>query len=329
MWNDFHWIVKYLIMLSVGTILSLSLLGLSKPSILKLLGGLPFLSPNWLSIWRAPIVGAGILTYILGDNQSSRLIGYLLIVLGLTLDRIDGKMAKSLICRLKKVPYPLDKIARGVHLSQGRLCAWYKISGQKEYLIVIEDWVTQLLPTHTKIPMFKLHRDTSLPAQKQLKLMLTHMGEWLDPLIDKINYHPLLVWAAFKGYLSITLVVLMLVFDFISTIIREPFLSLRWFKILQPYVKEAKASAFGKTKVVWQICTVLSIIPVTSDWLTKKEAEYSFYISSFFLGLGVVSGILSVISRLSLRLYLMKVPVFKRIYKDLEEVYEHKVSEKD
>lgn len=327
MWNDFHWSIKFLMMLGIGTAMSLSMLFGSKPSILKLLGGLPFLSPNWLSIWRAPIVGAGVSTYILSDTQSSRLTGFLLIVFGLTLDRIDGKMAKSLICRLKKVPYPLGGKSKGHNLSKGRLCAWYQERAQ-ENLVVIEDWVTQLLPSHTKFPMFKLIRDKAQPAQKQLKLELTHMGEWLDPLIDKINYHPLLVWAAFKDYLSATLVVLMLFFDFISTIIREPFLSLRWLKILQPYIKEAKASAFGKTKVVWQICTVLSIIPVTSNWLTKEEAEYSFYISSSFLGLGVISGILSVISRLSFKSYLMKVPGFKNFYKDMEKLYEHDVTEK-
>jgi len=62
------------------------------PFILKWVGRQRFGSPNWLSVWRLPITWTGYVIFFCLDP----FIGFMVAVGGVTLDRIDGKVAKLL-----------------------------------------------------------------------------------------------------------------------------------------------------------------------------------------------------------------------------------------
>lgn len=79
-------------LLLIGLVVALPLLaiGFHKP-LLKAIGKLPGLAPNWLSIWRFPLVWTGFALYLYYDAY----IGFTLVVLGFTMDRMDGKVAEA------------------------------------------------------------------------------------------------------------------------------------------------------------------------------------------------------------------------------------------
>ncbi len=349
MLSQFAWPVRYLVMLSMGTALCLTMLALARPRVLRIIGALPYLSPNWLTIWRVPIVGAGTIIYLSADGRENWLIaGLLITVMGMTLDRIDGKMAKSLRLRLRFLPgltFRHHKEISSIHSQEvkqppltksGLLWAWYtqeKINEQGnvqsvDCCVYIDDWIPGLTGSYTRIPMFKLERDIST-IPHSLRLSLTGIGEWLDPLIDKVNFFPLFIFMAVNHLVSVPLTVAVITIDLLSTVLRKPFDQVAPFKYWQRFVREAKASAFGKTKVIWQFLTLLSLMPVTAGWLNSEEAHTSWWISNTLLTIGALSGILSVVSRLTLMDYLLVLPGLRRFNKSLKEVYEHDVSEED
>lgn len=80
-----------------GVIIALLILalGFHKP-LLRTIGKLPGLAPNWLSLWRLPLVCGGCALYLMGnDLNHNAYIGFCMLVFGFTLDRMDGKVAEA------------------------------------------------------------------------------------------------------------------------------------------------------------------------------------------------------------------------------------------
>lgn len=333
------WPRQFALMIDAGTVLAVSMLILSRPGLLRLIGPLPFLSPNWLTLWRVPIVACGEVLFLLAAyNHDEKLLwaGFLIVVFGLTLDRIDGKMAQNLLARLMFLPDPhpkfeqIDRYPGAPVTNDGHLWAWYvdtveNEAGQKVQRtrrVYFEPWITRLSSLGTKVPMFRVEKalDTSPPA---LRIVLTGIGEWLDPLVDKINFLPLFAYLCWIGYIPAFVGIPAITVDLFSTIIREPFLSMPGFRRLQGYVREAKASPFGKTKIIWQFTTLLAQIPAIAGWLNPSELYWSKVISGLLMGLSLIAGVLSVLSRTTLMAELLKLLGLGRFNRDFRRFYEH------
>lgn len=332
------WPWVYLGFLLCGTVLSLSMLFFSWPSLLLKLAMLPLASPNHVSVWRLPIIALGECLYIYqGKLEQPSLVwqftGFLLVVAGLTLDRLDGKQAKAILNSLVFLASPprLDPISSW---------AWYpeeikNSAGEKSQVwrvVQITTTLKQLSQPNTSLPMFRLNRWTQAKnrptfeagaSEQDQVIELTGIGEWLDPMIDKVNFHPVFLYLAHLGCLNPTIVFLMLLTDLISTIIRAPFDKLSGFQVLQQFVGISKATAFGKIKVVGQFITLLAIMPATANWLSQTEQSKSYQIASGILLLSLISGLLSVLSRLVLMDKFLRLTGLSHTYNAFNKRFEH------
>lgn len=64
------------------------------------IGKTPYLTPNWLSIWRTPLAWIAYIIYFLGLH----FVGYLIVVEAFMLDRFDGRVAEKRDIENKKDP---------------------------------------------------------------------------------------------------------------------------------------------------------------------------------------------------------------------------------
>lgn len=85
------WELKAFIYLCAGLLVAVLTLAIPKRWLVKI-GQLPFLSPNWISIWHFVFFWIGV-DVLFTVNAS---IGYLIIVFACCLDVIDGKMATAM-----------------------------------------------------------------------------------------------------------------------------------------------------------------------------------------------------------------------------------------
>jgi|GEM_PF-7127308 len=328
MTTPFNWPLQYAMLLGVGTVLAVSILGLAQPRLLRFLGTKPFLSPNWISIWRTPVVLLGQLIFIHANGSLKRVwIAFLLIVLGLVFDRIDGKMAKSLLDQLHFIA-PLPN-------SRDQLWAFYMEDESGENgspprsarRVLLEDWISKLAKPATKLPMFELSHAANCFQKKLYCLSLTGTGDWLDPLIDKISLLPFFAYLCFKvGLVSPLVVIPMVLLDLFSTIIRKPFNQWPGLRRLQPYTREAKAGPFGKTKFIWQFFALLIMAPALAGWLDQEELHWNILLASFSLGLSVLAGALGILSRLTLMDYLAHLPWLHQAHQLFRRVFDHEKS---
>ncbi len=330
---ELPWLKRYAAIIVVGVVYSLGVLFMATPRLLFRLSQIPFCSPNWLSIQRIWIIWLGQWLFFAADGNVNRLFaGFLILVFAHLLDRLDGKQAKSILAMIKIVPQANDN--SGLMANSSLLWAWYSVEeenaqGEKvrrDQRVILEIWITNLSTHHTIVPMFHLARDeTARPPA--LRLSLTGIGEWLDPLSDKFNLLPLLAYLAWRDMICWPVVALMVVSDIVSTIVREPFLSWPGFRRLRKYTSEMKASPFGKTKVIWQILSLLALLPAVAGWLNPTELQQSRLIASYLLGLGVLAGVLSTASRLTVWHSLIQAAGLRRAYHKFRKGYEHEVEE--
>lgn len=92
------------------------ILGIHKP-LLKAIGRLPGLAPNWLSIWRLPTVWGGYFWYRGYDAY----IGFCVIVIGFMLDRMDGKVAEAHGDEVVEFPDTFDELN---HPGKTKIGSW-------------------------------------------------------------------------------------------------------------------------------------------------------------------------------------------------------------
>jgi phosphatidylglycerophosphate synthase len=343
MLSQYGWPLYYAAMLLVGIALALTLLALSRPKLLRIIGTLPYCSPNWLSVWRLPVVAIGQLIFLTaGSNLDLLWTGFLISVAGLTFDRIDGKVAESLLARLRFLPDgydladPAAKISqihyRGPLTAQNEIWVWYAHTTEdkdgnkqtRDRRVVYEEWMRNLTSHDTVLPMFHLELDPVKQPQA-LRLHLTGMGEWLDPHIDKFNILPLLIYTAWVGALSPAAVIPMVLVDLFSAIMRKPFDRVPLINKLHQFSREAKAGPLGKSKFAWEFFSLLIVAPTLAGWLKPEEARFTFVAGSLVLCIGVLTGLLGVITRLTLMNYLLSLPGLRRFNHNFKKAFEHEV----
>lgn len=343
---EIEWHCTYFHDLVVGAALSLAMYYGALPRMLRWLGKIPYCSPNWLSLWRIPLVWAGQYIYLTANGDHNRLfIGLMLTVASLTLDRLDGKMAKSLVAGLKRLRYfeifsgktqitlHWPETSDGGLTKQSQLWAWFEedyldAEGQpqkRQVKVILEDWVWQLTSPKTRIPMFRVVRDKNNPFDRRLEL--TGIGEWLDPLVDKLNFLPIFVYLGYRGLVNPVILVLVVIFELASTFMREPFSGLPGFRRLQPFIKEVKATPIGKSKIFFQFSTLLAAMPALAGWLKPSELHVSYYICSGIFAFAALIGMGSVISRLTMRDWLLSSRDSKRGFGFLRRLFDHNVDE--
>ena len=320
------WVKQYLALLGLGGALALAMLQAVTPSLLCNLALLPYGSPNWLSLWRIPVIWLGQIIFFSANGRLSWLIcGLLLVVEGLITDRLDGRGAKSLLRRLRF----LSSNDNGRDGEKVYLWALYRVARkntlgeeiQCDERVILDEWIWRLTCVYTKLPMFRVEKDEVNPGL--LRLVVTGIGDWLDPLVDKFNYLPVFAYLAWRDLACWWMAALMILVDLCGTLIREPFISHPFLRRLTPYVREMKASALGKTKVIWQILTLLAVIPAGAGWLSPTERQVSWWVVSSLLSLAVLTGLLSVLSRLAVIDLLWRIPGLRKHYQRLSQTYEH------
>ena len=354
-----EWFLGYLGMLAVGTAMAFSIGWLLPARWLRYSGVFPGLSANWVSLERAPVSLLGFAIWLLAEGQIGQLwFGFLLVVFGLAMDRLDGRIAMSVLSRLRYLPRitvlaPDGRVvnataqhaeAKAPLTSDGLLWAWYedreitflrvpRKPGSRRYKrkrvkkkihkqVLLDEWIHRLTPYHTRLPMFCLERHNTLPY-RGLHLRLTGLGEWLDPLVDKICFLPVFVFLACAGFLHWPAALAMVAIDLFGTVLRRPFDTTRLFGRLQKYVRQAKASSFGKSKVGFQIATLLAVMPATANWLSADGLVWSYWLVSGLLYLSALAGVVSVLSRLIFWQQLIRRVGLAKATRRLGKFYEH------
>lgn len=357
-----YWLGTYLMMLGVGGVFALVLLYVITPiRLLKYTGTIPGMTANWVSIERVPVTLYGFGIWFTADGDQSQLwLGFLVTVLGLSMDRLDGKIAKAIISRLrflltirmigsdgKSVYGNSSEVLSPPLTRDNQLWAWYEMKEvvvtrvprkpgsrrlrkhrtEKKTLkpVLLEDWIHGLTPFHTFVPMFIIVKQEG-GNHAGLHLKLTGLGEVIDPGADKLCYLPIFAYLAMMGHLQMTAAVLMIAVDIFGTILRRPFDTLPGFRRLQRLVGEEKASPYGKTKVAFQIFTLLAIMPETAGWLGGKGQVVSFWLTSGLLWLAVLMGVLSVLSRMVFWQSLAKKIGIARFNRRFRKFYEHDIA---
>lgn len=109
-------------------------------------------------------------------------------------------------------------------------------------------------------PTGKFKEDLNYPGR-------TPTGKAIDPIGDKLTILiPMIVFAA-KGYLNTTPVIVMVCLEVIGSLIRWPFLQLKAFDHLRPYIRGESASWVGKIKVVAQYVALFFGMTLHQKWL--------------------------------------------------------------
>lgn len=328
-----NWYWRLASIIALGTVYCLGILFGATPRLLFRLSLIPLCSPNWLSLQRIWIIWLGQWIFLTSQGSTTRLFsGFLIVAFGLMLDRLDGKQAQSMLASIKFVQHANDN--GGLMANSSDLWAWYRVEeendqGEKVPLdkrIVLENWISLHSQNSSIVPMFHIEpdREANPPA---LRLQLTYNGDWIDPLSDKFNFLPLFCYLAYCDLLYWPMAVLMVTSDLFSTVLRKPFQSWPGFRRLQKYIRDSKASPFGKTKIIWQISSLLSLIPAIANWLSPAEFPLSKVIASCLLGLGLIAGVLSTASRLTLWNSLLQAVGLRRAYQKFKKGYEHQVED--
>jgi len=113
---------------------------------------------------------------------------------------------------------------------------------------------------HHKPPTGKFREDLNYIGS-------TPTGKWLDPLGDKLTIPvPMIIFSS-MGFLQWYLIVPMLILEVIGTLMRNPFLKMKQFERLVPYVREEGASWAGKGKVVAQYICIFLGMTLHNNWV--------------------------------------------------------------
>jgi phosphatidylglycerophosphate synthase len=97
---------------------------------------------------------------------------------------------------------------------------------------------------------------------------VTDTGKVLDPACDKLCIVPFFILVAHEGLFSVWACVVMAGFELFGTLIRPPFIKLRWrwLRPLKRRIRRSDATGVGKTKMVAQCVTLLITVPYILGW---------------------------------------------------------------
>lgn len=228
-------LAEFLFLLVTGVIIAVGMLA-TPHSLLRKLGRISGMSPNWVTLWSIPFTWCGVALYF---NDVT--VGFHLVVFGLTLDRLDGKMAAA-----------------------GEPC-------ERE----------DPPPTTVRGRLRRFWEELNHPGR-------TETGKWLDPLADKLKIPVPLLLLGMAGFVPLYYPVLILVFEFISTIMRPPFRL-----IPESWQRGTAATGVGKLKVTFQFMVFILVWVEGTAWLHVP----GWLIHATFI-LALLFGIMSVASRL-------------------------------
>jgi phosphatidylglycerophosphate synthase len=113
------------------------------------------------------------------------------------------------------------------------------------------------------------------------------IGEWLDPLADKVTLPVLMIVMAWHGHLSWPILVVMIIIEVGSQALR--------LNVVKSWVRGAKAKAVGKLKYISQAFCLIACIPYDQHWIVAKATVPNWLLGAAMLGAG-----LSVVSRLKI-----------------------------
>ena len=97
---------------------------------------------------------------------------------------------------------------------------------------------------------------------------VTEKGKVLDPAIDKGCVVPHSILLALTGLFSVVPCLVMAVIELTGTLIRPPFIKLkwRWLRPIKRRIRRSDATGVGKVKMVVQCTTLIGTVPYTLGW---------------------------------------------------------------
>lgn len=227
MHKELGWELAAAIYLGIGLLETLSLILIPKKWLAQASQRSPLMTANAQTVWRVPVVWTGWILMFCTDQQ---FLGFILAVMGLAMDRVDGKTAKAMLeLQDPKVPHNED------------------------------------------------------------------IGKVIDPLADKLTFLPPFFVFAIQGIVPWWLVVPLVTLEILSTLMRRPFNLLITYQKTEKEKKD-QATGVGKLKVLFQFITLLACGPLTLGWTT-----YSLWIPGVLTVITLMFGMLSILSRMSLR----------------------------
>lgn len=120
------------------------------------------------------------------------------------------------------------------------------------------------------------------------------IGEWWDPLADKLRQLSVIFIMALYGVFNPILVALVIGVDVFGTLVRKPFIKRKPFSRMQKHMRQSKASAVGKIKSLVQVFCIIVAAPYQQGWVE------SGILPDVLLMLALILGVLSVISRVKI-----------------------------
>jgi phosphatidylglycerophosphate synthase len=120
------------------------------------------------------------------------------------------------------------------------------------------------------------------------------IGEWWDPLADKLRQLSVIFFMMLYGVFNPILVALVIGVDVFGTLVRRPFITRKPFSLMRNYMRQSKASAVGKIKSLVQVFCIIVAAPYQQGWVEIGV------LPDAMLSLAFVLGVLSVISRVKI-----------------------------
>lgn len=216
-----EWTLKAAVWLFSGVVLAVMLLAIPKKAYIAVSRRWTWFTPNFLTAGRLPFVYLGYELFFASDLQ---FVGYMLVVFGTVVDRLDGKHATAL-------------------------------------------------------------EEATIAGVKGLPSGRTALGEWLDPLVDKLAFIPLFCVFAVKGIIVWWMVSIMVVFEFLGTAVRPPF------NFWGRYMRSASATGIGKIKAGFMCISALVYMPFSLQWVESDSwiPHLPFAAATLFAALSVLS----------------------------------------
>jgi phosphatidylglycerophosphate synthase len=125
-------------------------------------------------------------------------------------------------------------------------------------------------------------------------LLSIERGEWGDPFADKLRQLNVIAFMIIVGVFNPVLAVAVIAVDVFGTFVRKPFTKYKAFLPVKKHLRQSKASSIGKAKTLFQVFALIAAVPYHQKWVSPG------YIPDVILGIALVLGVFSVISRIKI-----------------------------
>jgi phosphatidylglycerophosphate synthase len=114
------------------------------------------------------------------------------------------------------------------------------------------------------------------------------LGEWLDPLCDKVTVPPFMVMMAYSGLLNWWGMSVLIAMEVVGTVIR--------LDVAKHLVRGIKANALGKIKFAAMSLCLLACVPAHQHWIRS----YALVLPNLFLTIALFADGLGIVSRVKI-----------------------------